>query len=73
MVIAQGLDSLRRRLPEILEDADNGLSGAMREMLYELGEEVRHLDERIERLTARVRTKAVFPVRLVQRLPSIHR
>ena len=30
VVIAQGLGSLRRRLPEILEDADNGLSGAMR-------------------------------------------
>ena len=54
VVIAQGLGSLRRRLPEILEDADNGLSGAMREMLYELGQEVRHLDERIERRTARV-------------------
>ena len=54
VVIAQGLGSLRRRLPEILEDADNGLSGAMREMLYELGEEVRHLDERTERFNARV-------------------
>ena len=54
VVVAQGLGSLRRRLPEILEDADNRLSGAMREMLYELGEEVRHLDERVKRFTARV-------------------
>ena len=54
VVIAQGLSSLRRRLPEILEDAENGLSGAMREMLYELGDEVRHLDERVERFTTRV-------------------
>ena len=33
---------------------DNELSGAMHEMLYELGEEVRHLDERVERFTVRV-------------------
>ena len=54
VVIAQGLGSLRRRLPEILEDAENGLSGAMRQMLHELGEEMRHLDGRIERFTARM-------------------
>ena len=54
VVIAQGLGSLRRRLPEISEAADNGLGCAMREMLCELGEEVRRLNERVERFTARV-------------------
>ena len=39
IVIAQGIRQLRAKLPEILEDAENGLSGPMRQMLAELGEE----------------------------------
>lgn len=54
LVVAQGLGHLRRRLPEIVEDADNGLSGPMREPLWELGEELRHLDERVGRFNARI-------------------
>ena len=42
--IAQGRAALQRRLPEILEDADNGLSGRFR---AELAEELRHLNERV--------------------------
>ena len=46
---------MRRRLPEVLEDADNGLSGSMREMLAELGEELRRFDERVERFNRQIR------------------
>lgn len=38
LVVAKGIRELRRHLSEILEDAENGLSAAMRELL---GEEVK--------------------------------
>jgi len=47
IVIPQGLASLRKRLVGILEDAENGLSGVFRELLLELSEQLRHLDERV--------------------------
>ena len=53
-VVARGLGHLRRRLPEVLEDADNTLSGSMRELLWERGEEMRPLDERVARFDARL-------------------
>ena len=45
--VAQGRAALQRRLPEILEDADNGLSARFRAELCGLAEELRHLNERV--------------------------
>jgi transposase len=45
--IAQGRPAIQRRLPEILEDADNGLSARFRAELSGLAEELRHLNERV--------------------------
>ena len=45
--VAQGRAAIQRRLPEILEDADNGLSGRFRAEVHELAEELRHLNERV--------------------------
>jgi len=45
--VAQGRAALMRRLPEIREDADNGLSGGFRAELVEFAEELRHLDARV--------------------------
>ncbi len=45
--VAQGRAALQRRLPEILEDADNGLSERFRAEVHELAEELRHLNERV--------------------------
>ncbi|MDX8411580.1 MAG: IS110 family transposase [Mariprofundaceae bacterium] len=47
IVLPQGMASLRGRLPEILADADNELTPMFRELLGQLTEEVRRLDERI--------------------------
>ena len=55
IAVAKGIGHLRKRLPEVLEDADNGLSGSMRELLAELGEELRRLDERVARFNAQIR------------------
>ncbi|MBK5966334.1 IS110 family transposase, partial [Thiocystis minor] len=45
--IPQGRAALMRGLPEILEDADNGLSERFRTELNRLLEELRHLDEQV--------------------------
>ncbi|HKN20826.1 MAG TPA: IS110 family transposase [Terracidiphilus sp.] len=57
IVVAQAIARLRRALPLILEDVSNGLSGVMRELLGEMAERLRMLDDclrpydqRIERL-----------------------
>ena len=47
LVVAKGLAALRRALPELLEDADNGLTALVRELLAEELSELRRLDERI--------------------------
>jgi len=43
----RGVKAMRRRLPEVLEDAENELSVEGRALLHELGEELRRLDERV--------------------------
>ncbi len=45
--IAQGRAALQRRLPEILEDAENGISGRFRAELHRLYEELQHLNARV--------------------------
>jgi len=45
--VAQGRAAIQRRLPEILEDADNGLSERFRAELHALAEELRLLNERV--------------------------
>jgi transposase len=47
VVIRQGLSQVRRQVPEILEDAQNGLSERFRGWLAELLEAFRALDERL--------------------------
>ena len=73
IVVAKGIAHLRRRLPDVLEDADNGLGGSMRELLAELGEELRRLDERVGQFDARVRevSRASAACRRLERIPGI--
>jgi transposase len=55
IAIAKELRALRRALPLILEDQDNGLSGVFRETLAEMMERLRLLDERIRKYEQRVK------------------
>jgi transposase len=49
IVIAHtGIRAVRQAIPLILEDADNGLSANLRELLHGIGEELRAIDQRIE-------------------------
>jgi transposase len=57
LVVPQGRLSLRRAIPELLENADNGLSFNFRQLLSELYEELAVLDDRVEVLTRRIETQ----------------
>jgi transposase len=58
VVIRKGASWARRQLPEVLEDAENGIPVAAREAFAELYEELIALDERISSQDRRL--KAVF-------------
>ncbi|MCP4380192.1 MAG: IS110 family transposase, partial [Hyphomicrobiales bacterium] len=49
IVVAQGISQIRLRIPQILEDAENGLTDRFRGWLAELLEAFRALDERIKK------------------------
>lgn len=49
LVVPQGIARLRRQLPQILEDAENGLPDLARELLNELLGQLRQGDEQISR------------------------
>ena len=58
IILAQGVGTLRRRLPEVLEDAENGLSDFVRPMLARCYEQLCELDTHIEFYTRRVHEHA---------------
>lgn len=47
MTIPVGYRALRKALPEVLEEADNGLSAIARELIAEWADELRQLDAKI--------------------------
>lgn len=58
LVIPKGLQHLRRQLPELLEDADNGLPPLLREELNLQRQRLRELDTEVQRLTLRIEQQA---------------
>lgn len=54
IVVAKGIGPLRRQLPIILEDGDNQLSGFFREMLSEMAERFKLVDQRIRQYDLKV-------------------
>ncbi len=68
--IPAGRSNLLKRLPEILEDAENGLTDLFREELFGLYGELRHLDERIAHYDAKIAQIAQADER-TQRLQTI--
>src|SRR5271154_1872079 len=53
-VIPQGIKSLTQKVPEILEDAENGLPGASRQLISRLFEHFRELDRQMNELEAQI-------------------
>lgn len=54
IVIPKGLGHIARRLPEIVEDAENGLPGMMRQLIRRLGEQLNRLDEQVEQMQRQI-------------------
>lgn len=54
IVIAQGVAHLRCALPSILEDHDNGLSGMIRELLGEISERLKFIEDRLRQYDLRI-------------------
>ena len=50
IIIPKGISYIRKSIPQILEDAENGLTILFRELLSTLYDEMVHLDKRIEML-----------------------
>jgi transposase len=55
LVIPKGLRHLASYIPEILEDAENGLAGMSRELFARLLEHLRHLDTQVLALEAQIK------------------
>jgi transposase len=71
--IPKGRASLQRRLPEILEDADNGLSALFRTELHRLDAELRHSNERVAHYDQQIDAiaEAHAPARNLMTIPGI--
>lgn len=54
IVIAKGIGHVCRRVPEILEDGENGLTAHFRALLSELYTELRHIDQRVRDYDRRI-------------------
>jgi len=56
IVIGKGIAQARRRLPEILEDAENGLSGLARDVFADLRDQLVKLDAQVAAYQAKIET-----------------
>ena len=54
IVIPKGIGHIAKRLPEILEDGENGLPGMMRELLQRLGENLKDMDKHVGELERQI-------------------
>ncbi len=54
IVIAKGIGHIAKRLPEILEDGENGLPGMMRQLLERLGGELKALDKQVREMERQI-------------------
>jgi transposase len=54
IVIPKGIGHIAKRLPEILEDGDNGLTAMMRELLQRLGDNLKEMDRQVGELERQI-------------------
>ncbi len=55
IVIPQGISSIVKRMPDILEDAENGIPGTMRQLLQRLNDHLKELDRQVGELELQVK------------------
>lgn len=56
VTIPQGIGFIAKRLPEILEDAENDLPGVFRQLLQRLGDHLKELDRQVGELEVQIQT-----------------
>ena len=73
LVVGRQVATLRRALPELLEDAENGLSFDFRALLEDLRQNLIRLDERVAEMDKKVHTLAdsMPATKLLQSIPGI--
>jgi len=54
IVIPQGIRSITKQVPEILEDGENGLPGTMRNLIERLTENLKEMDRQVKELEAQI-------------------
>ena len=54
IIIPKGIAHIGKRLPDILEDSENGLPGMFRQLLERLGAHLKELDRQIQELDAQI-------------------
>ena len=56
ITIPQGIGHIAKRLPDILEDGENGLPGTFRQLIERLGDHLKELDRQAEELEVQIQT-----------------
>jgi transposase len=56
IVIPQGIGHIAQRLPQILEDGENDLPGAFRQLLDRLGDHLKELDRQVGKLEVQIQS-----------------
>ena len=54
IIIPQGIRSISKQIPEILEDGENGLPGTMRNLIDRLTENLKEMDRQVKELEAKI-------------------
>jgi transposase len=55
IVIPKGIGHIAKRLPEVLEDGENGLPGMMRQLIQRLGANLKEMDEQVGELERQIK------------------
>lgn len=55
IVIPKGIGHIAKRLPEILEDGENALPGIMRQLVRELGEQLKAVDKQVGEMERQIK------------------
>ena len=73
IAVDKRLERLRAALPTILEDADNGLTMGMRELMAELRQDLLKLDERVKQMDEKIalERKSNDAVKRLEQIPGI--
>ncbi|MGA8147855.1 MAG: IS110 family transposase, partial [Gallionellaceae bacterium] len=73
IVIPQGISSITKRMPDILEDAENSLPGTMRKLLERLNDHLKELGRQVEELELQIKAwhKESEASRKLEAIPGI--